>query len=259
MLDLAFLRNNLEAVEARLSQRGGLAGLERFRELDRERRAAITEVERLKALRNAGSEEVARARREGRDTTEQQARMRELGEQIKRLEEKSKEYDGQLQEILATIPNVPHESVPAGSGSEQNVEIRRWGRPKPMDFTPKAHWDLGPELGILDLDRAAKITGARFAVYWGMGAKLERGLANFMLDLHTREHGYQEVLPPVLVNSDSLYGTGNLPKFGQDLFRCKDQDLWLIPTAEVPVTNLFRDETLNAESLPISLCAYTSC
>src|SRR5581483_548588 len=198
MLDLAFLRNNLEAVEARLSRRGGSAGLERFRELDRERRAAITQVERLKALRNAGSEEVARARREGRDTTEQQARLRELGEQIRLLEEKSKEYDGQLQEILATIPNVPHDSVPAGSGSEQNVEIRRWGRPKLMDFTPKAHWDLGPALGILDFDRAAKITGARFAVYWGLGARLERALMNFMLDVHTGQHGYTEVLPPFI-------------------------------------------------------------
>ncbi len=259
MLDLAFLRNNLEAVEARLSRRGGSAGLERFRELDRERRAAITQVERLKALRNAGSEEVARARREGRDTTEQQARLRELGEQIRLLEEKSKEYDGQLQEILATIPNVPHDSVPAGSGSEQNVEIRRWGRPKLMDFTPKAHWDLGPALGILDFDRAAKITGARFAVYWGLGARLERALMNFMLDVHTGQHGYTEVLPPFIVNSASLFGTGQLPKFAEDLFKLEQHDFWLVPTAEVPVTNLYRKETIPAERLPIKIASFTAC
>ena len=154
---------------------------------------------------------------------------------------------------------MPHESVPTGIDETGNVEVRRWGTPPNFSFEPKAHWDLGPELGILDLERAAKIAGARFAVYWGIGARLERALINFMLDLHTREHGYREVLPPFLINSASLYGTGQLPKFAEDLFRCEGHDLWLAPTAEVPVTNLFRDETLNGDSLPVSLCAYTPC
>jgi seryl-tRNA synthetase len=154
---------------------------------------------------------------------------------------------------------VPHESVPVGSGEADNLEVRRVGEPRQFDFEPKAHWDLGPELGILDLERAAKVTGARFAVYWGLGARLERALINFMLDVHTREHGYTEVLPPFMVNSTSLYGTGQLPKFAQDLFKCENSDFWLVPTAEVPVTNLYRDETLDADRLPVKLCAYTPC
>jgi seryl-tRNA synthetase len=259
MLDLSFLRNNLEAVEKRLAQRGGVAGLDRFRDVDRERRAVITEVERLKAQRNSGSEEIARARKEGRDTAGPQARMRQLGDQIKTLEEKAKQCDAALEEIIYTIPNVPHESVPAGSGAEQNVEVRHWGRPRLMDFTPKAHWDLGPALGILDFDRAAKITGARFAVYWGLGAKLERALMNFMLDEHTREHGYTEVLPPFMVNSASLFGTAQLPKFAEDQFKIENHDLWLVPTAEVPITNLYRKETIPAERLPVKIAAFTAC
>ena len=259
MLDLSFLRNNLEAVEKRLAQRGGASGLDRFREVDRERRAAITEVERLKAQRNAGSEEIARARKEGRDTAEPQARMRRLGDEIKALEEKAKQCDAALEEIIHTIPNVPHESVPAGSSAGQNEEVRRWGQPRQMDFAPKAHWDLGTALGILDFDRAAKITGARFAVYWDLGAKLERALMNFMLDVHTREHGYTEVLPPFMVNSASLFGTGNLPKFAEDLFKLEKHDLWLVPTAEVPITNLYRKETIPAERLPIKIAAFTAC
>jgi seryl-tRNA synthetase len=161
--------------------------------------------------------------------------------------------------LLAGIPNIPHESVPKGGGADDNVEIKKWGEPRKLDFEPKAHWDLGPELGILDLERAAKVTGARFAVYWGIGARLERALISFMLDTHTREHGYTEVLPPFLINSASMYGTGQLPKFAADSFKCENHDLWLAPTAEVPVTNLFRDETLDGDQLPISLCAYTPC
>ena len=259
MLDLTYLRNNLEDVEKRLAQRGGAAGLKTFREMDRERRAAVTEVERLKAERNTGSEAVGRLRREGQDTAGQQARLRELGEQIKVLEEKSKEDDAALDEILRTLPNVPHESVPLGAGAEDNVEVRRWGTPREMSFTPKPHWDIGPTLGILDFDRAAKITGARFAVYWGIGARLERALMNFFLDVQTREHGYTEVLPPFMVNSASLFGTGQLPKFGEDLFRCQNHDLWLIPTAEVPLTNLFRKETIPTDRLPLKLTAWTPC
>jgi seryl-tRNA synthetase len=185
--------------------------------------------------------------------------MRAIGEQISALDDQVKSADQEFQELLSGIPNIPHESVPVGRSEDDNVEVRRIGEPRQFDFEPKAHWDLGPELGILDLDRAAKITGARFALYWGLGARLERALANFFLDVHTREHGYTEVLPPFLVNSKSLYGTGNLPKFGEDLFKCENSDFWLIPTAEVPVTNIYRDETLEADALPIQLCAYTAC
>ena len=170
-----------------------------------------------------------------------------------------KTLDESFRTLLAGIPNLPHESVPVGRSSDDNVEVRRWGQPRQFDFPPKAHWDLGPELKILDLERAAKITGARFAVYWGAGARLERALMSFMLDVHTREHGYTEVFPPCLVNSASLFGTGQLPKFKDDLFKVEDHDFWLAPTAEVPVTNLFRDETLDADQLPIRLCAYTPC
>ncbi|HYW44103.1 MAG TPA: serine--tRNA ligase, partial [Bryobacteraceae bacterium] len=170
-----------------------------------------------------------------------------------------KSLEEEFRELLTGIPNIPHESVPAGQTEADNVEIRRWGQPPQFDFEPKAHWDLGPELGILDLGRAAKITGARFALYWDLGAKLERALINFMLDVHTREHGYTEVLPPFMVNSQSLFGTGQLPKFKQDLFKCEGHDFWLVPTAEVPVTNIYREETLEAGELPIRLCAYTPC
>ena len=185
--------------------------------------------------------------------------MREMAERMAGLDERVKELDERFRGMLASVPNTPHESVPAGKSAEDNVEVRRWGTPSQFDFEPKAHWDLGPALGILDMERAAKVTGARFAVYWGMGARLERALINFMLDVHTREHGYKEVLPPFLINSASLYGTGQLPKFAEDLFKCEKTDFWLAPTAEVPVTNLFRDETLDADSLPIRLTAYTPC
>jgi seryl-tRNA synthetase len=259
MHDLAFFRSHLEDIAQRLKTRGDQWDLEGFRELDRRRRAAIAESEPLKARRNAESAAIARLRREGADTTERQREVRAIGERIAALDGEVKAADSSFHEMLAGIPNLPHASVPVGSGPEDNVEIRRAGEPPHFDFTPKAHWDLGPELGILDLERAAKITGSRFAVYWGLGAKLERALINFMLDVHTREHGYLEVLPPFLVNSASLFGTGQLPKFAEDLFKCENTDFWLAPTAEVPVTNLYRNETLEGERLPISLCAYTPC
>ncbi len=259
MHDLAFFRANLENVCARLATRGTSVSLENFRDLDTRRRAAITEAEELKAERNRSSAEIAILRKGNVDTAAQQIKVREIGDRIKGLDERVKTLDDEFRELLAGIPNLPHESVPVGHSAEDNVEVRRRGAPRSFDFEPKAHWDLGPELGILDMERAAKITGARFAVYWGMGAKLERALANFMLDVHTREHGYTEVMPPYMVNSASLFGTGNLPKFGDDLFKCEKHDLWLIPTAEVPVTNLYRDEILDADRLPINLCAYTAC
>jgi seryl-tRNA synthetase len=263
MLDLNFVRDNLPLVEEKLRQRGmdPAAVLNDFREVDTQRRQAITEAETSKAQRNKASEEIAKLKKSGQDASAATAQTKDLREKIQTLEKTAADLDGRLRDILAGIPNMPHASVPVGNSAEQNVEVRRWGTPPKFDFTPKAHWELGAELGILDLERAAKLTGARFAVYWDLGAKLERALMNFMLDLHTRQHSYTEVLPPYLVNSDSMYGTGNLPKFAADLFRVPhgDKDLWLIPTAEVPVTNLYRDEVLEQARLPISLTAYTPC
>ena len=259
MHDLSQFRANLDAYAARLATRGFQLDVAQFRELDSQRRAAVTEAEQLKAQRNADSQEISKLRKQGVDTTEHQQKVRAIGERIAVLDENVKALDERFRDLLAGIPNIPHESVPIGRTSDDNVEVRRWGTPRQFDFEPKAHWDLGPELKILDLDRAAKITGARFAVYWGVGAKLERALMSFMLDVHTREHGYTEVFPPCLINSASLYGTGQLPKFKDDLFKVENHDFWLAPTAEVPVTNLFRDETLDADALPIRLCAYTPC
>jgi seryl-tRNA synthetase len=259
MHDLSFFRSNLDAIAQRLATRGFTLDLAEFRALDAERRTAVTESEQLKAQRNAESMEISKLKKQGADTAEQQQKGRAIGDRISALDEKVKTLDESFRAMLAGIPNVPHESVPVGRSSDDNVEVRRWGQPRKFDFEPKAHWDLGPELHILDMERAAKITGARFAVYWGAGARLERALMNFMLDVHTREHGYLEVFPPCMINSASLFGTGQLPKFKDDLFKIENHDLWMSPTAEVPVTNLFRDETLDASQLPISLCAYTPC
>jgi len=263
MLDLNFVRENLPLVEGKLRQRGmdPVAVLRDFREVDTQRRVAITEAETSKAQRNKATEEIATLKRSGQDASPAMAQAKDLREHIQKLEKTAEDLDARLRDILVGIPNLPHDSVPVGHSAEENVEVRRWGTPPKFDFTPKPHWDLGAELGILDLERAVKLTGARFAVYWDLGAKLERALANFMLDLHTREHGYTEVLPPYLVNSESMYGTGQLPKFAADLFRVPhgEKDLWLIPTAEVPVTNLYRDEVLDAARLPVSLTAYTPC
>jgi len=259
MLDLSFVRNNFPAVAERLSTRGEIPGLEQFRELDQKRRAALTHTEQLKAQINAESAEIGKLKRQGADTTERQERVRTMKAEIAALDEQVKAAEEGFRELLAGIPNIPHESVPVGKSADDNVEVRRVGTPPQFDFEPKAHWDLGPQLGILDFERAAKITGARFALYWDLGAKLERALINFMLDVHTREHGYTEVLPPFMVNSKSLFGTGQLPKFKEDLFKCEGADFWLIPTAEVPVTNIYAEETLDPDALPIKLCAYTPC
>jgi seryl-tRNA synthetase len=263
MLDLNFVRENLPLVEEKLRQRGmdPSAVLKDFRALDTKRRQAITEAETSKAQRNQATEEIGKLKKSGQDASAAMAQAKDLREKISQLEKTASDFDGQLRDILVGIPNLPHASVPVGKSAEDNVEVRRWGSPPKFDFTPKPHWDLGAQLGILDLERAVKLTGARFAVYWDLGAKLERALANFMLDLHTREHGYTEVLPPYLVNSESMYGTGQLPKFAADSFRVPhgDKDLWLIPTAEVPVTNLYRDEILDQAKLPICLTAYTPC
>jgi seryl-tRNA synthetase len=263
MLDLNFVRDNVALVDEKLRQRGANSAevLKDFAAIDAERRQAITAAETLQARRNRASEEIAKLKKAGQDASAQINETKDLREQIQESEKKAAEQEARLRELLAAIPNLPHDSVPVGKSAEDNVEVRRWGAPPKFDFKPKPHWELGEELGLLDLERAAKLSGARFAVYWALGARLERALANFMLDLHTREHGYTEVLPPYLVNSESMYGTGQLPKFAQDLFRVPhgDKDLWLIPTAEVPVTNLYRDEVLEAARLPVSLTAYTPC
>jgi seryl-tRNA synthetase len=259
MHDLAHFRANFVQIVQRLATRGIPLNLEEFQKLDAHRRSVIAHTEKLQQRRNELSAEVAKLKREGVDTHALQQEVRGIAAQISQFDGEVKRADEQFRELLAGIPNVPHESVPVGKSADDNVEVRRVGEPPQFDFQPKAHWDLGPELGILDLERAAKITGARFALYWGMGAKLERALINFMLDVHTRHHGYTEVLPPFMVNSQSLFGTGNLPKFADDLFKIEKHDFWLIPTAEVPVTNIYRDETLDGDSLPIKLCAYTPC
>jgi seryl-tRNA synthetase len=273
MIDLAFVRANLALVEEKLRSRGmdPAVVLGDFATIDRERREAITQVETLKAQRNKLTEEIAKLRREGADTTTQTEQTRTFKTQVESLEAAAATADERLREIMQTLPNLPQDSVPVGKDEHGNREEKTWGEQPKFDFSAKPHWELGEALGILDFNRAAKISGARFVVHFGQGARLERALANFMLDLHTREHGYTEVLPPSLVNSKSLFGTGQLPtKFAEDLFHCddkgtyqtgvyQDNDHWLIPTAEVPVTNLYRDEILEEAQLPISFCAYTPC
>jgi seryl-tRNA synthetase len=263
MLDLGFVRDHLPLVEEKLRQRGMNPAevLKDFPEIDARRRSAITEAETLKAQRNKVSEQIAQLKKNKQDATSLIEETKNSREKIAELEKSAEVADAAMREILLNIPNLPQDSVPVGKSADDNVEVRRWGTPPAFEFAPKPHWELGEQLGVLDLERASKITGARFAVYWDMGAKLERALMNFMLDLHTREHGYTEVLPPFMVNAESMYGTGQLPKFEADLFKVPhgDRTLYLIPTAEVPVTNLYRDETLEGANLPISLTAYTPC
>ena len=273
MLDLTFVRNNLALVEEKLRLRGmdPAEVLGDFRALDAERRSCITTLETAQKRRNELSPKIGalkQVEKKGTLTAEQQKELATLSGEVARekaviedYEQRVSQSDEKFKAVLKGVPNLPHDSVPVGKGADDNVEARRWGVPPKFDFTPKPHWDIGEQLGVLDLERGAKLAGARFAVYWDLGAKLERALANFMLDLHTRQHGYTEVLPPYLVNSESMYGTGQLPKFAADLFRVPhgDKDLWLIPTAEVPVTNLYRDETIEGARLPVSLTAYTPC
>jgi seryl-tRNA synthetase len=261
MLDLSFVREHLDLVGDKLRQRGmdPEVALKDFRDLDGRRRQAIHQMEMLKAQRNRISEEVARLKKNKEDATALIEQNKAARQQLEDLEKQAAAEDAAMREILSTLPNLPQETVPQGRDESANVEVRRWGQPLALDFVPKPHWELGEQLGILDLERGAKVSGARFAVYWDGGAQLERALANFMLDLHTREHGYTEVLPPYLVNSASMFGTGQLPKFAQDLFKCADTDLWLIPTAEVPLTNLYRDEIIDVARLPLSVTAYTPC
>ncbi len=259
MHDLNYFRDHLERFEQMARHRGVELDLDGFRGLDRERRDLITAAERLKAERNKASDEIARLKKSGQDASGLIAEMKRVSEEIKQDDERIAQLDERLRVFLLTIPNLPHASVPVGASAEDNVEVRRWGAPPKFDFPPRPHWEVGERAGILDLPRAAKIAGTRFALYRGAGARLERALANFFLDVHTQQHGYEEILPPFAANSASLTGTGHLPKFAGDMFHLEGTDLWMTPTAEVQLTNLFRDETLDAESLPIKVCAWTAC
>jgi seryl-tRNA synthetase len=259
MLDLGYVRDHLDVIEKMGRERGIALDLGPFRALDTERRALITSAERLKAERNRASEEIARKKKAGEDASEILALMKEVSDRIKRDDERIGLLDEQLKDLLLTIPNIPHASVPVGKSAADNVEVRRWGAPPKFDFKARPHWEIGEGAGILDFDAAVKIAGARFAVYKALGARLERALANFFLDIHTREHGFTEILPPFLVNTASLTGVGQLPKFAADMFHIENTDLWLTPTSEVELTSLHRDETLNGDDLPIKVCAWTAC
>jgi len=259
MLDIQLVRNHPELVAAGLAKRGQTVALDAFRSLDTNRRALLTEVESLKRHRNESSKKIGEVMKSGGDAAALRNEMKSLGEKVTELERGIVDVEAELDEFLKRLPNLPHESVPEGQTADDNVVVRTWGTPRTFKFAPQAHWDLGVDLGILDFERAARMTGARFSLLFGMGARLERALINFMLDLHTNEHGYTEVLPPFLVNAQSLYGTGQLPKFEDDLFKVEPGGFYLIPTAEVPVTNIHAEEILDAARFPIAYCAYTPC
>jgi seryl-tRNA synthetase len=258
MHDIKFVRENLDRVKERLAARGGSIDWERFGALDKERREALAESERLKERKNRLSGEIGKLKKSGGDAAALMKEVEGLSEAIRRAEANLPEIEARFDEFMLTLPNLPHESVPLGRGAEDNPVVREWGKPPQFDFTPKPHWDIGEELGILDFNRAAKIAGARFVVYHKQGAMLERALAAFMLATHTRENGYSEVFPPFVVNTASLTGTGQLPKFAGDLFKLEGTDFWLSPTAEVQVTNLFRDEMLDYDRLPLKFCAWSA-
>ena len=259
MHDLSYFREHLDVFADMAKKRNITLDLDGFRALDKERRELITATEQLKAQRNKASDEIARLKKEKQNADALIAEMKQVSERIKQSDERIAALDARQREVLLTIPNVPHSSVPVGHSATDNKEVRRWGTPSKFDFQPKPHWEVGERAGILDLEAAAKITGARFAVYKGWGARLERALANFFLDVHTREHGYTEILPPFVVNSASLTGAGQLPKFAADLFRLEGTDYWLTPTSEVELHNLYRDETIPEEKLPLCVTAWTAC
>jgi seryl-tRNA synthetase len=259
MLEAKYIREHLDEVRERLALRGQAINLDHFVLIDGERRKTIQEWERLRALQKKVSDEVSKKKREGRDASDLIEEMKKVSQDLKGLDGVIEEKERILQDFLLTIPNLPHASVPAGKDPSDNLEVKQWGEIPKFDFEPKPHWDLGEELGILDFKNGAKITGARFTLYWDLGAKLERALINFMLDLHTREHGYREVLPPFIVNRKTMTGTGQLPKFEEELFKVEGTDYFLIPTAEVPVTNIHQDEVLEEKVLPLYYTAYTPC
>ncbi|EHX4189356.1 TPA: serine--tRNA ligase [Listeria monocytogenes] len=260
MLDIKLLRNNFDEVKQKLQNRGeDLGEFEKFGELDKRRRTLIVETEALKSQRNEVSQEIAKLKREKQDADAKIEEMRVVGDRIKTLDIELREIDEKLDMILMSIPNIPHESTPVGESEDDNVEIRKWGEVREFDFEPKAHWDLGTDLDILDFENAAKVTGSRFVFYKKLGARLERALINFMMDLHSNEHGYEEMLPPYMVNRASMTGTGQLPKFEEDAFLIEAEDYFLIPTAEVPVTNYHREDILKAEDLPRKYTAFSAC
>ncbi len=260
MLDLRLIRKDPDLVRKSLRNRGeDTAPLDEVLTLDEEHRKLLAEVEELRAQRNKASQEIAAYKRQGQDPGELMEQMREVSDRIKELEGEIRELSDRINGLLLRMPNIPHSSVPIGPTEAENVEVRRWGEPRQFDFEPKPHWDLGAELGILDFERAGKVTGARFVFLKGLGARLERAVINFMLDLHTKEHGYTEIFPPFLANEASMIGTGQLPKFGEDMFKCEGLDYYLIPTAEVPVTNYHRDEILDGDVLPLYYVAYSAC
>jgi seryl-tRNA synthetase len=259
LLDLKFVRSNPEKVEEALKRRGGKVSLDSFLKVEAERRRLLAQVETMKAERNAVSQEIGKMKKAGEDAEAKVLEMRELGERIKALDNNVKDLESTLEKELLSIPNIPNESVPVGLTDEDNVEVRRWGEPPKFDFEPKPHWEIGEKLGILDFERGAKVTGARFTFYKGLGARLERALVNFFLDLHTGEHGYTEFFPPFMVHRNSMVGTGQLPKFEEEAFKVEKTDYFLIPTAEVPITNLYREEILDAAEMPLYHCAYSAC
>lgn len=259
MLDIRFIRDNPQLVHEAMRRRGEEAPVDELLAADEERRGLVTETEQLRAKRNEASAKVAEAKRAGEDAEAIIAEMGAVNERIRELEKQVRDVDARLRAYALDIPNIPHSSVPDGASEDDNVEIRRHGEPPRFDFEAQAHWDIGTGLGILDFERAAKVAGSRFTVYRGLGARLERALINFMIDVHTEEHGYTEIWPTFLANEDSMIGAGQLPKFSEDMFRVDGKNLYLIPTAEVPVTNLHRDEILQAEELPIYYVAYSAC
>lgn len=259
MLDIKRLRTNFDEVKEQLAKLGeDLTELDKFGDLDEKRRTLIVKTEELKAERNEVSQKIAEMKRNKENADDVILRMREVGEEVKGLETELHEVEDTLNHILMRLPNTPHESVPFGESEDDNIELRTWGEPTTFEFEPKPHWDIGTDLNILDFERAAKVTGSRFVFYRGLGARLERALISFMLDLHVDEHGYEELLPPQIVNRTSLTGTGQLPKFAEDLFHIEEEDYFLIPTSEVPVTNFHRDEILNGEQLPVTFTAYSA-
>ncbi|HVB34968.1 MAG TPA: serine--tRNA ligase [Patescibacteria group bacterium] len=259
MLDLGFVRDHLDLIRQMAEKRGVSIDLASFQAIDAERRRLITEVESLKALRNRSSEDIGRRKKAGEDVSSLAAEMKKTSQRIREMDEKVAALDEPLRQFLLTVPNIPQSAVPVGRDSGDNIEMRRWGQPPAFDFTPRPHWEVAEGAGILDLARAARIAGSRFALYCGLGARLERALANFFLDVHTREHGYTEYLPPFVVSTESLTAVGQLPKFADDMFHLEGTDWWMTPTAEVELTNLYRGETLDADRLPIRVCAWTSC
>ncbi len=260
MLDIKIIRNNPELIKEAVKKRGEEIDLDSFLDMDEKRRELLYEVEQLKKKRNEVSQEIGKLKKQGMEAEDKVLLMRDVSQNIKEIDEEIKKIEAEMNEFLLTIPNIPDESVPVGTTEEENVEVRRWSEPTKFDFEPKAHWDIGEDLGILDFAAASRMTGSRFALYKGLGARLERALVNFMLDLHTSKHGYKEIFPPFVVNRNSMIGTGQLPKFEEDAFKLfNNPDYFLIPTAEVPVTNMHREEIIDGSRLPLYYVAYSAC